>query len=257
MPNQTEAGIAAAKNGDVAQARTLLLAAVQADASDATAWLWLSSVITAPEERRYCLLQVLAAHPGSPAATKRLQQLGPGGTRSPLLEASVAPVVAATTVILARPKRKRNGLVLVLSAVLGIIGVLVIVVVIGNNTEQPIATKGNPYLDLIRPEITQIQSALEDIEAATKSTRSANWSQDVELEQSVLRQSYRNLVAITNVPSAYTDAHDALVEATNTCIDSVSAMIKGDGDLDTAQLVFMRCDRRMGQAADMFVAAMK
>jgi Tfp pilus assembly protein PilF len=46
-------GIAAYKSGDTAQARSLLIEALQFDPNLEAAWLWLSGVVADDAERRY------------------------------------------------------------------------------------------------------------------------------------------------------------------------------------------------------------
>ncbi len=65
-------GIAAAKAGQTAQARDLLLQIVEADENNESAWLWLSGVVESLEDRQVCLENVLALNPDSVAAQKGL-----------------------------------------------------------------------------------------------------------------------------------------------------------------------------------------
>jgi Tfp pilus assembly protein PilF len=48
-------GIAAAKSGQAAQARDLLMQVVEADENNESAWLWLSGVVESLEDRQVCL----------------------------------------------------------------------------------------------------------------------------------------------------------------------------------------------------------
>ena len=52
-------GIAALKQGQRAEARSLLAQVVQRDRRNEVAWLWLSGAVETDEERRLCLEQVL------------------------------------------------------------------------------------------------------------------------------------------------------------------------------------------------------
>ncbi len=68
-------GIAAAKSGQAAQARDLLMQVVEADENNEAAWLWLSGVVESLEDRQVCLENVLALNPNSVAAQKGLAWL--------------------------------------------------------------------------------------------------------------------------------------------------------------------------------------
>jgi len=65
-------GIAAAKSGQAARARDLLMQVVEADENNESAWLWLSGVVESLEDRQVCLENVLALNPDSVAAQKGL-----------------------------------------------------------------------------------------------------------------------------------------------------------------------------------------
>jgi tetratricopeptide (TPR) repeat protein len=65
-------GIVAAKSGQTARARDLLMQVVEADESNESAWLWLSGVVESLEDRQVCLENVLALNPDSVAAQKGL-----------------------------------------------------------------------------------------------------------------------------------------------------------------------------------------
>ena len=65
-------GIAAARSGQAAQARDLLMQVVEADENNESAWLWLSGVVESLEDRQVCLENVLALNPDSVAAQKGL-----------------------------------------------------------------------------------------------------------------------------------------------------------------------------------------
>jgi Tfp pilus assembly protein PilF len=70
-----DAGIAAAKAGDHGRARRLLKQVVAHEHDNLRAWLWLSSVMTSPEEQIHCLEQVLRLAPDHPQARKALSTL--------------------------------------------------------------------------------------------------------------------------------------------------------------------------------------
>lgn len=66
------AGVAAAKAGNRVEARDLLGRALRADPRSVPAWLWLSGVMSLPQEREKCLQQVLKLDPQNEAALKGL-----------------------------------------------------------------------------------------------------------------------------------------------------------------------------------------
>jgi hypothetical protein len=68
-------GIAAAKSGQRAQARDLLMRAVGLDDHNEQAWLWLSGVTEEIEDQIICLENVLVINPASAAAGRGLRQL--------------------------------------------------------------------------------------------------------------------------------------------------------------------------------------
>ncbi len=72
-------GIAAARAGDRAGARELLLRVIERDESVAAAWLWLSGVVDDPEERQICLENVLTLEPDYAAARAGLRYLAEQG----------------------------------------------------------------------------------------------------------------------------------------------------------------------------------
>jgi membrane protease YdiL (CAAX protease family)/Tfp pilus assembly protein PilF len=70
-----QAGIAAARSGHADWARDLLLRAVELDAENVQAWLWLSRVTDRPAEARRCLEKVLSLAPEHAEARRRLEEL--------------------------------------------------------------------------------------------------------------------------------------------------------------------------------------
>jgi len=72
---QLAAGVAAAKAGQRDIARQILVQVVDQDERNISAWLWLSSVVDAPEDREACLENVLTLDPQHVAARKGLETL--------------------------------------------------------------------------------------------------------------------------------------------------------------------------------------
>jgi hypothetical protein len=68
-------GVAAAKSGRRAQARELLMRAVELDDHNEQAWLWLSGVAEGVEDQIVCLENVLIINPGNAAAERGLRHL--------------------------------------------------------------------------------------------------------------------------------------------------------------------------------------
>lgn len=71
-----EQGIAAAKAKRTDEARKLLAMAVKLNPNDATAWLYLASLISDKKERLLCLQKVLLIDPANDLAIKAVQALG-------------------------------------------------------------------------------------------------------------------------------------------------------------------------------------
>ena len=70
------------------EARHLLEAVVQANPRSEHGWLWLAEVVSADAERRFCLTQVLSTNRRNALARRRLETLGLGPVRSPLLQSA-------------------------------------------------------------------------------------------------------------------------------------------------------------------------
>jgi hypothetical protein len=80
MTDLTQRGIAALKRGDIPAARNYLTQAIKLDSQNATAWLALSFVVKTPDQKRYCLEQVLKSEPDNATAVKQLARLQPETT---------------------------------------------------------------------------------------------------------------------------------------------------------------------------------
>jgi tetratricopeptide (TPR) repeat protein len=79
-------GIAAAKAGRREEARQILLHVVELDERDEQAWLWLSGVVDAREDRRVCLENVLTINPDNPHARQGLRRLDQQAAVTPAAE---------------------------------------------------------------------------------------------------------------------------------------------------------------------------
>jgi membrane protease YdiL (CAAX protease family) len=86
--------VVALNTGHRPEARRLLEAAVQTDPRSERAWLWLAEAVDSDEERRFCLTRVLSINRRNALARRRLEPLGPGPARSPLLQPAVAALEA-------------------------------------------------------------------------------------------------------------------------------------------------------------------
>ena len=78
-----EKGIAHYHNKDTERARQYVVKAIQADHTNEKAWLWLSGLVSAIQEQRYCFQYVLELNPDNFAAKKGLTRLGNGPAHRP------------------------------------------------------------------------------------------------------------------------------------------------------------------------------
>jgi hypothetical protein len=87
--NPLQAGIAAAREGRRAEARALLMQALQTNSRSEQAWLWMSAVVETDTERQACLEQVLVINPHNQTAQVGLDKIKAGssaqGTQPPYL----------------------------------------------------------------------------------------------------------------------------------------------------------------------------
>jgi hypothetical protein len=89
--NPLQAGIAAAREGRRAEARALLMRALQTNSRSEQAWLWMSAVVETDAERQSCLEQVLEINPHNQTAQLGLEKIKAGsaeGTQLPYLPIS-------------------------------------------------------------------------------------------------------------------------------------------------------------------------
>lgn len=94
-------GISAIKAGQRGRARELLTQVIGLNTQNEQAWLWMTSVLDTPAQRRECLLRVLSLNPNNDAARRGLAELDTLAP-SPILEAArpapkAAPKVAQAT----------------------------------------------------------------------------------------------------------------------------------------------------------------
>jgi hypothetical protein len=71
------------KAGDKQRGGQLLAEILRTDPEQETAWLWMSGVVDEPDERRYCLEQVLALNPANQLARDGLARLQPAPPAEP------------------------------------------------------------------------------------------------------------------------------------------------------------------------------
>jgi tetratricopeptide (TPR) repeat protein len=74
--NMLTEAIAAVRLGDRARARELLSKLLRSDSQNAEYWVWMSSVVDSPRERKYCLESALRIDPTNRAALRGLVILG-------------------------------------------------------------------------------------------------------------------------------------------------------------------------------------
>jgi hypothetical protein len=77
MSGTLQQAIAAIRAGDKAAGRRLLAEVIRNDPRNEAAWLWMSAVLDADEQRRACLERVLAINPDNSTARRGLARLGP------------------------------------------------------------------------------------------------------------------------------------------------------------------------------------
>ena len=77
-----QAGIAAARQGNRAEARAWLQEAIRLDAANEQAWLWLSTVVETDAEHRLCLERALAINPQNETTRARLEDIARSGRGS-------------------------------------------------------------------------------------------------------------------------------------------------------------------------------
>ena len=117
----TQRGVAAAQDGERAEAYRLLSRAVQANPRDARAWLWLFAVADTAGERRACLERVLEIEPENAGARRELERLQTAGPPS-LAVAPPAPTGHAD-------KRKIVGLLVIGAGLVAAVGAGLVVAV--------------------------------------------------------------------------------------------------------------------------------
>ncbi len=144
----TQKGIAAMKAGNYNLARQFFERAIDENPDDETAWLWMSSIVHTPGEKREYLKRVLEINPHNAAAKRGLEVLGPDlGAPSevmaePPIEAT-APWIAAAAESAPSSARKKEAtfrrweLAVLIALAVGAIGVIVLMLIV-------LATRGQP-----------------------------------------------------------------------------------------------------------------
>jgi tetratricopeptide (TPR) repeat protein len=100
-----ERGITAFKEGESALARDLLLAVVEKDEKNESAWLWLSEVVESPEDKEICLRNVLVLNPENQLAQQRIgrftsqHEISQGGEKHSSYTIEIEPVSPAAAIL--------------------------------------------------------------------------------------------------------------------------------------------------------------
>ena len=94
--NPLQAGIAAAREGRRAEARILLMQALQTNSRSEQGWLWMSAVVETDTERRACLEQVLVINPHNQTAQIGLEKIK-AGSGSPESQPGYLPISRPAT----------------------------------------------------------------------------------------------------------------------------------------------------------------
>jgi len=100
-------GIAAAKQGNNATARSLLESVIAQDDSNELAWIWLASTVSTVRERRFCLEKVLQINPNNARAREALNALVGVGTQATRNVGDLTR--AAANAVEARQQTGENG----------------------------------------------------------------------------------------------------------------------------------------------------
>ncbi len=150
----TQRGVAAAQDGERAEAYQLLSQAVQANPGDARAWLWLFAVADTDEERRACLERVLEIEPENAGARRELERLQTAGP-SPLAVAPSLPTGHADRRKIVGPLVIGAGLVVAVVAVLGVAGACM-VYVLGRTGVRPPGIVSRPVASRPYPTPTPV-----------------------------------------------------------------------------------------------------
>lgn len=149
----TQKGIAAAKAGNRTLAMQFLKAALEQNPDDASAWLWMSSVVATVAEKRACLEKVLAIDPNNAAARRGLAILGPESVPPPppAPEPIQSALPAVTAPAPSTPRRGRRAILIGLGV--GVIGVtsLAVALLLNPGRSAPIAAPVTPAPSIVRP----------------------------------------------------------------------------------------------------------
>jgi WD40-like Beta Propeller Repeat len=125
-------GIAAAKMGDKATARTKLRQLVAQDQYSEMGWFWLASVVETDEEKQTCLGNVVVINPQNTRAQQLLNQLSEAslGLSGPVLDVS-APGI----------RGKLSSRVLLIGGGVLVIAVLLVLLVVSGRSTPPTPTQ--------------------------------------------------------------------------------------------------------------------
>lgn len=152
-----EHGIASAKSGDKAGARTMLEKVLRVDTENELAWIWMASVTSDMRARRACLERVLRINPNNHRAREALNALvgvGTGGDFSPERVQSGAAQQSPTSFA----DRFLNGLTGILVGIAGVVVVGLVFLLLNPAPETVItatqAPSATPILFTQTPSLT-------------------------------------------------------------------------------------------------------
>lgn len=116
VERQLRAGIRAAQQNNVDQARTLLEGVLRQDRNNELAWIWMASVVASKREKRVCLERVLQINPNNEPAREAINSLvgvvGEGDIDYNTIAAAAKTPLPAQTQTERRPTQpnaRRNG----------------------------------------------------------------------------------------------------------------------------------------------------
>lgn len=143
---RTRQAIAAAEDGDIADARTLLTEALTLDGEYEPAWLWFAAITESDSEKKFCLQQAAQIDPLGAAGPALTSLRDVRSTTPPELKKIIDPPPPSFISGYAEEMRaKRRKRILVRS-----LAVLIVLLLIGGISFVVVHTKGDPvYLAVV------------------------------------------------------------------------------------------------------------